>query len=236
MNTQNSCKAIISVGKNRGKFCRRKNCIITGHDRVNDGKGACRQLLKVGRNRGEECGRKNCMLHPNIADFLDIPHYFREAIIHYDYAKILINNYKKCNDPYKKDELHLCSSIIKTVLNTVEEYPTQTRMLLVIYMMKLLDTPKMVSFRLRNTDKRFNNVVYDKINEFSNVPNYAFASYFNRQFEPNKRYLHKSKNRIVLLRNYLVARSWFIKLYKSKKQHRAIANEENVAVNYCNIL
>ena len=102
-------------------------------------------------------------------------------------------------------------------------------MLLVIYMMKLLDTPKMVSFRLRNTDKRFNNVVYDKINEFSNVPNYAFASYFNR-------YLHKSKNRIVLLRNYLVARSWFIKLYKSKKQHRAIANEENVAVNYCNIL
>ena len=88
MNTQNSCKAIISVGKNRGKFCRRKNCIITGHDRVNDGKGACRQLLKVGRNRGEECGRKNCMLHPNIADFLDIPHYFREAIIHYDYAKI----------------------------------------------------------------------------------------------------------------------------------------------------
>ena len=233
MDTKNSCKAIISVGKRIGKICNRKNCSIAGHDRVNDGKGVCRQLLKFGRNRGEECGRKNCMFHPNIADFLEIPQIFRDTIIHYDYAKILINNYKKCNDPYEKNEQQLCSLILKTVLNTIDEYPCKTRMLLAIYIIKLLDTPKMVSFRL--TNKRFNSVVYYKINEFSNGPDYIFGSYFNRQFESNKRYLHKSKNRIVLLRNYVLARRCFISLYNSKK-HRMVANAENITASYCNIL
>ena len=215
MDTKNSCKAIISVGKRIGKICNRKNCSIAGHDRVNDGKGVCRQLLKFGRNRGEECGRKNCMFHPNIADFLEIPQIFRDTIIHYDYAKILygISGYD--------------------VLNTIDEYPCKTRMLLAIYIIKLLDTPKMVSFRL--TNKRFNSVVYYKINEFSNGPDYIFGSYFNRQFESNKRYLHKSKNRIVLLRNYVLARRCFISLYNSKK-HRMVANAENITASYCNIL
>jgi hypothetical protein len=234
LNTENLCKAIISIGKRRGKFCNRKKCSIAGHDRVNDGKGVCRQILNVGRNRGEECGRKNCMLHPNIADFLELPHRFREAILHYKFVKELIKNYKKCNEPYKNEELPLCSSIIKIILNTIEEYPNGTRMLLAIYMIKLLDTPKMVSFRLMN-DRRFNNVVYAKIEEFSNESDYSFSSYIKRQFESNKRYLHKSKNRIVLLRNYVLARRCFISLYNSKK-HIAIANEENVVVNYCNIL
>jgi hypothetical protein len=234
MNTQNSCNAIISNGKNRGKICRRKNCTIFGHDRFHDGKARCRQILKAGKNTGEECGRKECYIHPNIADFLELSHHFREAILDYEFVKKLIKNYKFCNIPCENEQYEAyktLSEFMKIVIDINEEYPLKTRMLLIIYLIKLLDTPKMILFRLSN--KRFNDVVYQKLEEFSNDPDYTFSAYIKRHFESNKKYLHKSKNRIVLLRNYILARSCFIKLYNSKK-HKI--NDETPTSVYYTIL
>lgn len=226
---ENYCEAIISRGNNIGQICNRENCVIFGHDRFNDGKRCCRQILKVGRNAGQECKRINCMFHPNIADFLELPLYFRQGIIHYDFAKILINNYKYCLVSYKNYDKRIYSSFIKIILEVFNKYPIRTKMLLSIYFIKLLDTPMMVYFRLNN--KEFNNKVFERLEDFSNNNDINFSSYINTNFDKSKkRYLHKSKNRILLLRNYVLARSCFIKLYIIKK------HKLNLPPSYCNIL
>jgi hypothetical protein len=175
----------------------------------------CNAIISTGKNKGKICTRKTCMFHPTIADFLVLPPYFKESTLDYNFIKFLIKNYKYCNTPYKDYERSLCCSFMDTVLKANKEYSGRTRKLLAIYLIKLLDTPKMVTFRLHY--KKLNDVVYKKLEEFSNDEDEIFSSYFKSQFEPNKKYLHKSKNRIVLLRNYIIARRCFISLYKSKK-------------------
>lgn len=56
------CKVILKSGKNKGKECGRKNCLIHKNIPI---KNICKVILKSGKNKGKECGRGNCLIHKN---------------------------------------------------------------------------------------------------------------------------------------------------------------------------
>jgi hypothetical protein len=235
------CNAIIVSGKNKGKYCTRVNCWIKGHDKYKKGKGKCGSIIKFGKNKGSECGRINCTIHaPDIVYYFNFPKFVHDSYFYYrsyedvEKSRILIDMYEKYKNRIYDENIYKndCIKDIKYVLEVVDNtHRLSIKMRYAIYMFYLLDTESMVKFRFKHP--KFNKVVYNKVEEFYEDKDLKFSTYMKNNFEINKKYLSKTKNRINLIRNYIRARMCFLNLYKKIKTD---VEESKISNFYCIIL
>jgi hypothetical protein len=215
-----SCKAIIKVGKNMGKYCNRYECTIVGHDKYVEGRHKCRSIIKVGRNKGKSCGRCDCYIHVNLVDFLELPELFKEPIINRHLVAKLISEFRNSFCKYTDEHKNRCISIIKCLLGNFMYYPIETRQILTIFAFKLLETRLYREFRI--SYPKLDRTTHVKITELMNDGEYYFREYFSRTFEPHKKYFSKAKNRIEKLKKYTLVVSYFLKVYKNIKENKKV--------------
>jgi len=88
----------------------------------------------------------------------------------------------------------------------------------------------MVEFR--TPYPKFNKVISTKIEELSNEGSDYYRRYFQRTFEPNKKYCSKAKNRIVKLKNYTHSVMCFLKIFKKVREEKPVAHP----ISMCSIM
>ena len=197
-----TCKAIISTGRNAGNLCSRTDCFIAGHDKYNLGKGKCRAVISRGKNKGLECGRLECGFHYNIADFLELPKYFRDVVEWNKYFFTpelyykMMRDYKNLNtiEPDSKD---VFVDIIKENLDLTHRSPKEAKQIIILNVYSLLDTP--VSNFLINGPgfKKFKDSSDKKLVELFDDNKFKypiFSQYLRTNFESGKKFFSVEKN------------------------------------------
>jgi len=193
-----SCNAIIAFGKNAGKVCCRVDCGIRGHDKYTEGPGKCRSIIPSGRNKGLVCGRTECKFHHNIADFLELPEYFRSIVsgyrltFNYHFYLDLVDSYKKLNNDTVTKEVFY--DVVINTLNLFDHLPTLPRHVMFVYFCNLLDTPGANALVSSGRYKKFKTVYDQKLKEFYNEPYPQFVEYLKRTFQPGGKFFSIQKN------------------------------------------
>ena len=197
-----TCKAIISTGRNAGNICSRTDCFIRGHDKYDLGKGKCRAIISRGRNKGLECGRIECGFHYNIADFLELPKYFRDVVEWNKYFFTpdlyykMIRDYKNLNT-IEPDSKAVFVDIIKENLDLTQRSPKEAKQIIILNVYSLLDTP--VSNFLINGPcfKKFKDRSDKKLVELFDDNKFKypiFSQYLRTTFETGKKFFSVQKN------------------------------------------
>ncbi len=227
-----SCKAVIKFGKNAGKICGRFSCNIKGHEKYVEGIGKCKNIIKIGKNKDLECGRINCKIHTNlpknfnIAKYVNLPEYFINIVKNNKFFTRKLNI--KCFSIYEKHiklnkDKKECISDIQTILyDTENTFNINNKMILIIFINKLLDTPNMNWFI--NKNEKFKKVVEDKIIIHQNIDFLPeFSEYFKNNFEINKRYISIDLNkdfRKKILKKYIFSLIVFYSIYRNMIHNR----------------
>ena len=223
------CNAIIKYGKNSGKICGRISCKIRGHEKYVQDIGKCQNIIKFGKNKNKECGRINCHFHNkkipsnfNIAKYLNLPECFINIVennkwffktkFNIKYLSIYQNHLilNKIN----KD----CVSDIIIILHDCENrFYIENKIILVIFLFKLLDTVNMNWFI--NNHENFRKMIDIKIieNQNQNLIYYPeFSQYFKENYEINKKYLSiklNKEHRKKIFKKYMLSLVIFYILY-----------------------
>jgi len=194
-----SCNAIIAFGKNAGKVCSRVECGIRGHDKYTQGSGKCRSIIPSGRNKGLECGRIECKFHHNIADFLELPQYFRSIVsghtltFNYHFYLDLVDNYKKFSESETVTREVFYSVVLYTI-NLFDRLTPLARQVIVVYLCNLLDTPAANALMSSCKFVKFKKTYDQKLEEFSHEPYPQFVEYLKKTFQPGKKFFSIQKN------------------------------------------
>ena len=161
--------------------------------------GKCRSIIRLGRNKGLLCDRVECKFHHNIADFLDLPEYFRSIVDGHrltftaDFYLILVDKYKQLSSP----ETATKEVFVDVMWYTINLFPTMRslpRQVMFIYFCNLLDTPGANSLISSDKFKKFKNTYDQKLNEFSHDPYPIFVEYLKRNFQSGEKFFSIEKN------------------------------------------
>jgi hypothetical protein len=160
--------------------------------------GYCTHKFLAGSKKGKICMNYNCVIHDeyncNLACYLNLPKYFNYASrkIKKEYFK-LVSIIEKCYS-FEILELIIAFNYVMNKIN--ENYDSKVREILVVYLFMILDSPEFVKYT--NGKSRFKKVLDEKIISFYNLNERTtpqFVKYIYNNFEPNKRFLSRKKNK-----------------------------------------
>ena len=138
----------------------------------------------------------------NIADYLKLPKYFSEIVNNSNKLNtqkmynLLRSKYEQNQSKYDdQEDKSDCVTYIKDILFIFENegLNKMEKKVMAIYLFHLLDTERMCGFRAHYP--KFNSTVYGKINEFYYETCEYFSAYIKTNFEKDKYYLSRQKNK-----------------------------------------
>jgi hypothetical protein len=128
------------------------------------------------------------------------------------------------NKILKKIKKECISDIRKILYDCENTYNIYIKIILVIFMFKLLDTPNMNWFINYSGNENFKKVVYDKIIENQNINFlHELSIYFKDTYEINKKYLSIKLNKEhqkKILKKYILSLVRFYILYRKVIHNR----------------
>ena len=158
--------------------------------------GCCRHLVIKRDNLF--CEKVNCQEHHNIADFLRLPCYFfkivdsNPAVFTFGLYKKLVEIWNACNDKNIDSSENLF--YFREIMYLIDRMKSCNKQILFIFLFKILDTPKMnilVSknpYMKKTIDKKLIEICKFNVKCF-------FSMYMKNNFETNKKYFSKEKNK-----------------------------------------
>lgn len=160
------------------------------------GTGCCRHLVIKSNNL--LCEKVNCQSHHNIADFLRLPYYFFKIVddnpfvFTFGLYKKLVNIWNVCND--KKNDTSNTFFYFREIMYLIDRMKSYNKQILFIFLFKILDTPKMNFLVSKNP--YIKKLIDKKLIEICKLNVKCFFSmYMRNNFETNKKYFSKEKNK-----------------------------------------
>lgn len=160
--------------------------------------GYCTHNFLAGSKKGKICMNYNCVIHDeyncNLAYYLNLPKYFNYA------SRKIKKEYFKFISILEKSSSFEIIEVVESfhyVMNKfIESYDKKVRQLIIVYMFIYLDTSKCIKYLFQ--DLRFKKILDEKILSFyilDETTTPQFVKYISNNFEPNKRFLSKNKNK-----------------------------------------
>lgn len=160
--------------------------------------GYCTHNFLSGSNKGKICMNYNCVIHDeyncNLAYYLNLPKYFNHGSkkIKKEYFK-LVSIIEKCSS-FEVLESIVAFNYVMSKIN--ESYDIKAREILIVYLFMILDSPQFVKYTIEKI--RFKKVLDEKIISFyvlNERSSPQFVKYIFKNFEPNKRFISRKKNK-----------------------------------------
>lgn len=174
----------------------------------------CKSIIKSGKNTGRVCNRISCNIRGHIGG-MSIPEYFINV---YNQNKKSLKEYF---DIYKKHLIKrddtTCKIDLLRLFSLFDTFDIEKKAFAFFFIFKLMDTPNFNSMMHKNVNKKFKNIIYEKITHLKQIRTHIPLLEYLETLELNKKYLDIKLNRLhrkKILKKYIRSTMIFYGLYR----------------------